>query len=611
MTESAAATRQPPRVAALTPTPRGDLARRLAPAATIVLLTVVAYVPAMRGGFIWDDDYYVTQNATLRTNDGLARIWFDVGATPQYYPLTHTSFWLEYRLWGRDPSGHHDPTGYHVTNVLLHAANAVMLWIVLRKLAVPGAWLAAAVFAVHPVHVESVAWITERKNVLSGFFYFASLLAYLRFSGVDEGTGTGKGRTYAAALALFACALLSKTVTSSLPAAVLLLVWWKRGTISLRRDVVPLLPFFALGVAAGALTGYMEREVVGAKGPEWDALSWADRCLIAGRAVWFYASKLLWPHPLAFMYERWQLDPRSPAQWFFPAAALLLVGWLVAMRHRIGRGPLAAVLFFGGTLFPALGFVNVLPMRYSFVADHFQYLASIGVITLIVGAAATALRRRPLALRGAGAIVLLALGVLTWRQGCVYADLETLWRDTLAKNPTSWMAHNNLGLVLMARGDDLGAAAEFRRVLALQPDNARARLNLGLLAQNRGNVELAEWFFREVLKRDPRSADAHLNLGRLFALQGRLEEGVRHLRTAIKFDPTHERAHNDLGIMLVQQGDAAGALAHLRAAVEIQPDWAEAHANLAAVLAATGDLQAAQGHKARADELRRALQPGN
>jgi len=266
----------------------------LAPALLLVGLTVGAYIPAMHGGFIWDDDDYVQDNPTLRSLAGLGQIWFQPGATRQYYPLVHTTYWLEYRLWGLDP------TGYHVVNVILHALSAVVVWRILSRLQVPGAWAAAALFALHPVHVESVAWITERKNALSGAFYLSAAWAYLRYEAAR------RPRWYGAALVLFAAALLSKTVTCTLPAALLLVLWWK-GQTPMRRPAVALGPFFVLAGTMSAVTVWMERHSVGAWGPEWD-LSLVERGLIAGRALWFYAATLLVPLDLAFIYLRWAID---------------------------------------------------------------------------------------------------------------------------------------------------------------------------------------------------------------------------------------------------------------------------------------------------------------
>ncbi|MGB7159556.1 MAG: tetratricopeptide repeat protein, partial [Tepidisphaeraceae bacterium] len=396
---------------------------------------------------------------------------------------------------------------------------------------------------------------------------------------------TNSGRTqgsplqwkwYAISLVLFVLALLSKSVTSSLPAVVLLIIYWKRGRITMR-DVLPLLPFFVLGIAMGALTGWMEREIVGAKGPEF-AFGFVERFLIAGRAVWFYATKLIWPHPLIFMYERWWIDPARLWQFAFPLAAAGVVVSLWMLRHRLGRGPLVAALFFGGTLFPALGFVNVLPMRYSFVADHFQYLASLGLLTLFAAGLCRCAPTRVAALLTG--IACAALGVLTWRHAHDFKDLETLWTRTLAKNPTSWMARNNYGTLLQERGDYDAATHEFYQAIALKPDHVRARLNLGMIAERRNDLAGARALYDEALAIKPDFAEGHYNLARLLASQGKFDEAAEHYRHAIAADPRNEAAHTNLGVLLAERGDAAGAMNHYRRALEIDPDSYLARVNL-------------------------------
>ena len=461
-----------------------------------VALMLIVYLPALGGGFGWDDDAYVTNNLTLRSVRGLSQIWGQLTATPQYYPLTYSSFWLEYHLWGPNP------LGYHVVNVLLHTLAAMLLWRVLVRLQLPGAWLAAGIFALHPVAVESVAWITERKNVLSAVFYFAAALAYLRW--LDYRTT----KIYLLSFALFMCALFSKTVTASLPAALLLVIWWKHGRIP-GRDVRPLLPFFAAGAALGLVTSWLERTHVGANGPEW-ALSFFDRCLIAGRALWFYAGKLFWPTNLTFIYPRWQIDPGIWWQWLFPAAAIAVVMIPWSLRARIGRGPLVAVLFFAGTLFPALGFANVYPMRYSFVADHFQYLASTGLIVLAAAGLTRIVRPVPFA----AVLLPLLLAVLTWKQSAIYADAKTLWQDTLAKNAASWMAHNNLGTILESEGRIDEAASHYAEALRLKPDHAEAHNNLGNTSYKKGLTDAAIGEYREAIRLKPDYATAYSNLHR-------------------------------------------------------------------------------------------------
>jgi tetratricopeptide (TPR) repeat protein len=567
----------------------------------LVAMALVVYRPVLDNGFIWDDDEYVVENPTLRTAEGLQRIWLDFGATPQYYPMVHSTFWIEYQLWQLDP------IGYHLVNVLLHALGVVLLWRVLALLQLPGAWLAAAIFAVHPVHVESVAWVTERKNVLSGVFYLASLFAYLRAAGVGNGAAEdpGSSRFYALSLSSFACALLCKTVTGSLPAVILLVLWWKRGRIGWA-DVRLLLPFFLLAVGFGALTVQLETRHVGAVGRDWD-LSFVDRCLVAGRALWFYAFKLLWPTQLVFNYPRWEIDAGRWPPYFFPAAALAAVAALWAARRRVGRGPLVAVLIFAGTLFPALGFFDVYPMRYSFVADHFQYLASLGLISLFAAAVATAAVR---IFRGnkvppaiAAAILLAVLGALTWRQAQIYRDRETLWRDTLAKNPNSWMAHVNLGTIVEERGQVEEAIRHFRESLRIQPVQPEAYNDLGNALRTQGELDEAVAQLRRSLDVDPRYILAHNNLGLVYHDRGEYDEAIRHFQRGLEIHPDFTAAHTNLGITLAAQGRWDEAIQHHREALRIDPDLPQAHNNLASALLERGEVDEAIVHLLRVVEL--------
>jgi tetratricopeptide (TPR) repeat protein len=541
----------------------------------IVLLVFLAYLPTLRGGFIWDDDSYVTHNPTLHDGEGLRQIWFKVGAVPQYYPMVHTTFWLEYHLWGLNP------VGYHLINVLLHAIAAILLWQVLRRLQAPGAWLAAVIFALHPVEVESVAWVTERKNVLSAVFYFAAALAYLRFVAWEKPDGPNRFRWswYLGALVLFLAALLSKTVACSLPAVLLLMCWWKKGRVQ-RGDVMPLLPFFVVGVALGLMTAWIEKYHVGAQGADW-SLTFADRCLIAGRALWFYAGKLVWPAPLTFIYPRWEIEPAVWWQWLFPIAAAGVVAGLWLARRRIGKGPLVAVLFFAGTLGPALGFVNVYPMRYSFVADHFQYLASVGLIILF----AAGLNRAP---RVIPATLVVLLGALTWQQTGIYRDLETLWRDTLAKNPGCWMAQNNLGTVFADKGRYDEAIKYYRKAIQLNPNFSEAQYGLGLAFAAQGRLDEAIENYRKAIQINPDYRDALNDLGNALASKGRFDEAIGNYRKAIRINPNYAEARYNLGNALAAQGQLDEAIENYYKAIRINPNYAEAQNNLGIALADKG-----------------------
>jgi protein O-mannosyl-transferase len=601
----------------LNPPPPG-CRRAWLPGLLLVIAVLAAYLPAWNGQPIWDDTAHITR-PELRSASGLARIWIEPGATQQYYPLVHSVFWVEHRLWDDAPAG------YHLANILMHALAALLLWQVLRQLRVPGAWLAAAIFALHPVQVESVAWISELKNTLSAVCYFGAALACLKF---DE---TRKPGAYALALALFLVGLAAKTVIATLPAALLVIHWWQRGKLDWKRDVLPLLPFFATGLVGGLFTASVERTFIGAQGRDFD-FSLLDRVLIAGRAIWFYLGKLVWPAQLTFIYPRWHLHPADAGAFAFPLAVFLALAGLawLARRHR---APLAAALFFGITLFPALGFFNVYPFLYSFVADHFQYLASAGIITLAAAGAARWLEQRRLwgSARGHALCLALlaALGFLTWRQSAMYADAETLWRTTLRRNPDCFMAHNNLAEILYQKGQVDKAIAELQLAVAAKPDAAKAHYNLGNFLLHRGRRDEAVAELQKALAIEPRdvvainclgtaymqqgdpdaalaqfrrsmeirpdNATAWRSLGEAFLQLGRLDEAIPALQKsgALLPDPG---TFGSLGNALLQQGRVDEAAAALTRAVKLQPNNAVLHHNLGAVLLEAGDNAGALQH---------------
>ncbi|MBA2269552.1 MAG: tetratricopeptide repeat protein [Chthoniobacterales bacterium] len=601
-------------------------------AALLVTMTVLAYQQVWHAGYIWDDDKYVTENPLLSAPDGLQRIWFSRDSPSQYFPLVYTTFRLEHGIWGLNPAG------YHWVNVLLHAGNALLVWRLLRRLAVPGAWLAAALFALHPVNVESVAWITERKNVLMGLFFLLTLLAFLRF---DEEKSRRRWCYYAGALLLYALALFSKTTACTMPAALLLMLWCKRIPITAGR-VASVAPFVILGLGMGLLTVWWERNIQGTQG-ELFAMGITERLLVASRAIWFYLSKLLWPAELAFSYPRWEISASDPRDY---VPLLLLFGAAAAVylaRRFVGRGLETAAIYFVAMLSPMLGFIMLYTFRYTFVADHYQYLATVGpfavAAALATAAAVRTSRRYALATRVFVAAALLGpLGFRTWQQCAIYHDEETLWRATIAVNPSSWMARNNLGIVELRRGAIDEAIAQFTAALEIDPAYAEAHYNLGNAFVRKGTVDQAIVHYQKALALNPKIAGAHLNLGRILMRGGRVSEAILHLRNAVVVAPQEAAAHealgsalagsnrpaealehlttaatlapssvvvqNNLGNTLLDLGRAGEAVALFQKALQLEPGNAEANYNLANGLVALGRPEEALRHYRRAVELR-------
>ncbi|MDE2902488.1 MAG: tetratricopeptide repeat protein [Chloroflexota bacterium] len=559
------------------------------------MLTSLSYFPAFQAGFVWDDVVF-TENGAVREWGDIWSLWLSPGHIEyegHYWPLVYTTFWLEHKVWGFNAAG------YHVVNVILHIANSLLVWRLFSRLSVRGAWLIAAVFAVHPLHVESVAWVIERKDLLSALFYLLAVLSWLKFQ------DSNRKKNYYLTLALFAAGLLSKSIVVTLPAALLVLAWWKKGRLE-RADLAGVAPLVIVGFFAtlADFLFYSSRESVTVD------LSLVERPLLAARAVVFYATRLAWPDSLAGIYPLWDIRATDPLAWGYLVVALAVPALLWRMRSRIGRGPLAGMLFFAVTLSPTLGLINYGYMQFSFVADRFQYLAGIGAIAVVVGGAATAWHKLAPSVRVAALAVPIAvlavLAVLTWQFAALYRDDETFFRHVVEHNPTAHGAYDNLvkalndqgrteefldtartalsylpndpttnvnyALALGRNGHEQEAIAAYRRALELEPDNTRALVDLGTLLWTQDRYDEAMELFQLALAVDDGLSKPHVGMGLVEQARGNHADAERHYARALDVDPSDRNARHNLGVLNFEQKRYGEALASFRAALELESD---------------------------------------
>lgn len=590
----------------------------------LVALVAVVFSPVFRAGFVWDDDGFVTPRA-LRHAGGLVSIWTDPDATQGYYPLLHTLFWIEARLFGDAP------LGYHVVQLALHAGAALLVWRLASRLALPGAYALALLFAIHPVQTETAAWVAEQKNTLSACFYLAAWLAWLDWDEARARRERRAGR-YALSIAFALAAACSKSVTLTLAPAILLATWWREGGRAWIARVPWLLPHLLPAIALGLVTAWREVHVGGAQGAAYE-LDLAQRVVIAGKDLWFYLGKLAWPAGTCFVYPRWEPSEFGAPDWIAPLGfiALLLGAWLA--RERIGRGVFAALAFFAGTLVPALGFFDVIPFAYSFVADHFQYLALLGPLAL---AAATWERWRARAASFAlvfGALALTACALLAHLHARDFRDAPTLWRATLERNPSAWIAWENLldltnrdgrheealalaqearthvgarrgvelqaGIALQQRGELDAAVRAFDAALALDPSWAIAHANRGTALEALGRREEALAAFERAIELDPGLVLAHMFAGNALLALGRSAEALARYERALELDARSPRAWFNLGVARFSRGERPLALAAYERALELEPTLHDARFNRAVTLAVLGRTEEARAELER------------
>ena len=572
----------------------------------LIAFVFIAYAQVFHAGFIWDDESHLTRNPCIVGPLGLKEIWTSTQAV--YYPLVLTTFWALHKFVGLNP------LPYHILNVLMHAGSAVLLWRVLRQLGVRGAWLGAALWALHPVMVQSVAWVTELKNTQSCLFYLLSSYCFLNWEKQSQITQTRRVEVslmFGLSLLCFVLATLSKPSVVMLPCVLALCVWWRRRRIQWR-DAVALASFVAISALASAWTIWEQKFHARAVGPDW-AQNWPERLIIAGRAIWFYLAKLFWPHPLIFIYPRWQLQPSQFTAYLPLLLALMGLIALWFLPGKAGRAVFFAGAYYVMSLFPVLGCFSIYFFRYSFVSDHFQYLASMGPLALVAAAGSEGFNRlgvaeslgRGLAFLRVGlcTVVLLLLGILTWQQTAVYHDLITLYTTTLAQNSGCWMAHYNLGIALRDRGETDQAITHYRQAIVLRPGYAEAHYNLGRLLAEKGEFNGAVDHYEAALAMNPDDAEAHNNLGATFVQQGRIDDAIGHYQKALAIQPDYAEASCNLADALLSKADIDGAIIHYLTCVAALPNQPDAQYNLASALLRKGRIDEAIVHYEKVLEL--------
>ncbi|MGZ5566369.1 MAG: tetratricopeptide repeat protein [Limisphaerales bacterium] len=543
----------------------------------IFVAVMVVYWPVYSAGFIWDDNVMLTNSPTMR--GPFLAIWTGASGV-DFFPVTYSSFWIEWRLWGMNP------VGYHVINVLLHAISCVVLWRVFGHLRFPAAWLAALLFALHPVNVESVAWVAERKNVLAMLFYSVTVWAFVRF------VQSGKRKWYFISLTAFLLSLLAKPAAVAWPIVAFGIVWWltrfkaENESAGTRRNpvtaIVWVAPFFLMALVLALVTVWFQNHFA-IKGDVVYERDFLTRVATAGLAIWFYLGKALVPWPLSFIYPMWKMAPFSMV-YFLPVvglAVMFLVLWI--FRKRWGIPILFAVIYFVVLLAPVLGIFKISFQRYSYVADHWQYFALPAVIVLI----AMAVRRVPY-FRTIGVALVMLFGWLAFTQARIYHDSETIWTDTLRKNPDSWVALGGLGLERMQAGRLEEGIALCERSLEIYPHQGESHANLGLALLKLGRVDEGIQHLRQAIQVEPNYVPTYCNLADALKAQGKFDEAIALYREAIRLGPDVPLPYNALGSLFAEQRRKDEALELFRKAVALWPDYMNALSNLGAILTSLG-----------------------
>ena len=562
----------------LNETPARPPSPRLALSLMLLGAVLVVYLPALRGGFIWDDAILLTDNEMVKSAGGLWDIWFCPPTGEGYFPLTWSAFWVQWRLWGTHPEG------YRLVNLLLHAASALLLWRLLNRLKVPGGWLAGMLFALHPVCVMSVAWVSELKNTLA---LFLALLCLLPFATCLE---TGRKLCFRAPMALcsllFLLSLLAKPLAIGLPVLLLFVVWRQDGRATIANSL-PLAPLFAAALAIGMVTPYFQHG--GSANITWFEPAWLERILLAAKAYWFYWGQTLYPAHLTLCYAPWRLPPGELLSWLPLTALLLLVSAAWLLRRRLGTLPLLFLAAHGLLLAPTLGLLSMTWHRYAWVSDHFNY-GGVAVVAVAGGMLAARVRDRcqhatrlRLVVPAVGGGLLLLLAFTTALRADLFADPIVLWRQNTVACPESWGGWEHLSCALLDARRPQEAEVAARASLQLLAENPAAQYELAYALHLQGRLAEAIAEYRKTLRLQPNAAKPYWNFGLALNLVGKPEEALGMLRRSLELTPGNTAVRADYARMLANAGRRAEALAAFRQAARdgsTDPITAEQHADL-------------------------------
>ncbi len=576
----------------------GQRGRIVALALLLLAVTIGVYLPSLRGQFIVGEDVVITSNTVLRAGlGGLGAIWLHPTISPHYQPLAYSLLSLEFKGVSRLRGfGVDHPQGYLLVNMLLHAANVLLLWTLLRKLEVRGALMAAMLFAVHPVNVQTVAWINQQPLLLCGMFYLWALLVYLRFAQINPAPPIGPGlrlpeapwMLYGLAVLLMGAALLNHAAAVSLPLVALVVIWWERGRL-MRRDWRNILPLLALGLLWLCVALYADwrralavNDVVEA-GP-------VARMLIACRAAWIYLLHFTVPWRLSFIYPKWQ------PIWIDALGALALVGVIIAAarsRRRVGRGPVTILLLFLTVFLPML-LLRTDFDRQTYLSDHLLYLPGIVLGTALVAwLAGLTVRKLPRWIVPAGSAVIGALALVTVTRFSDFRSSENVWSAILRRNPDSALAHNELGLIYLSNKNHANALEHFKQALRIDGSDVSTLLNIAAVYSAEDRPQDAINTYLQVLNSSPDNAEAHFGLGQVYAQRGDSTDALREYSEVLRLSADHVKALNNIGLLHSQRGETKEALESYQRAIEINPGFMPSYINLANLQYSLGQVEQA------------------